>query len=91
MARRSHAQDAAQGAAVLVSILCGALDRHIEHHLFPPLPPNRLREISRDVRRVCEEHGLAYKEAGWGATLRKVFRELRHPTVSVPRANAMAS
>ena len=74
-----------------VSILCGALDRHIEHHLFPRLPPNRLREVSREVRRVCEEHGVAYKEAGWGTTLRKVWRELRRPTMSAPRRERMAS
>ncbi|MBZ0252469.1 MAG: fatty acid desaturase, partial [Candidatus Methylomirabilis sp.] len=29
-----------------VSILCGALDRQIEHHLFPKFPTNRLREIA---------------------------------------------
>ena len=59
------------------SILCGGLDLHIEHHLFPKLPPHRLREIAPEVRRVCEEHGVAYKIDGWGKTLRKVFRQLR--------------
>lgn len=29
-----------------VSILCGGLDRQIEHHLFPRLPPNRLRDMA---------------------------------------------
>ena len=60
-----------------LSILCGGLDLHIEHHLFPKLPPHRLREIAPEVRRICEEHGVVYKMAGWGATLRKVFRQLR--------------
>jgi fatty acid desaturase len=33
-----------------VSILCGALDKQIEHHLFPTLPPQRLRQIAPEVR-----------------------------------------
>ncbi len=60
-----------------VSILCGALDRQIEHHLFPRLPPNRLREIAPAVRAACEAHGVEYRTASWGQTLRKVFRHIR--------------
>lgn len=45
-----------------MSILCGALDRQIEHHLFPTLPPNRLREISPLVKNLCEEYGIPYNE-----------------------------
>jgi len=45
-------------------ILCGGLDRHIEHHLWPHLPPGRLRELSPEVRALCEEHGLRYQEFG---------------------------
>ncbi len=48
-----------RGVAV---ILCGGLDRHIEHHLFPRLPPARLREVSPEVRDVCERHGVRYEE-----------------------------
>ena len=66
-----------------VSILCGALDRQIEHHLFPKLPTNRLREIAPKVRAVCEAHGVTYRTASWGSRLRKVFRrfdQLSRPT-----------
>jgi NADPH-dependent stearoyl-CoA 9-desaturase len=68
----------------LVSILCGGLDRQIEHHLFPRLPPNRLREIAPRVRAVCEAHGVRYLSKGWFGTLRDVARELR--TLSSPSA-----
>lgn len=61
----------------LRSILCGALELHIEHHLFPRLPPNRLREIAPEVRRACERYGLRYKTDTWTRTLRKVWRQLR--------------
>jgi fatty acid desaturase len=56
-----------------VSILCGGLDKQIEHHLFPMLPPPRLREIAPEVRAICERHGVEYKTDSWGRTLRKAL------------------
>jgi linoleoyl-CoA desaturase len=41
---------------------CGGLDRHIEHHLFPHLPPNRLHALSAEVRRLCQARGIVYRE-----------------------------
>ena len=60
-----------------VSILCGALNLQIEHHLFPRLPPHRLRELAPRVRALCEAHGIRYRTAGWGSTLREVLARLR--------------
>lgn len=59
-----------------LSLLCGGLELHIEHHLFPRLPPNRLREIAPRVRAACEAHGVRYRTASWPRTLAKVGREL---------------
>lgn len=56
-----------------VSVLCGGLDRQIEHHLFPRLAPQRLRAIAPEVRRLCEEHGVEYRTASWPETLRDAF------------------
>jgi NADPH-dependent stearoyl-CoA 9-desaturase len=56
-----------------LSILCGGLDRQIEHHLFPTLPPQRLREIAPEVRSICARHGVSYKTATWGKTLQKAI------------------
>jgi linoleoyl-CoA desaturase len=60
-----------------ISILCGGLDRQIEHHLFPRLPPNRLREIAPEVRAACEAHGVAYRTDTWGRTLAKALHYVR--------------
>ncbi len=49
----------------LLSILCGGLDFHIEHHLFPQLPPSHLRRIAPQVRAACEEHGVTYRVTSW--------------------------
>ena len=60
-----------------ISILTGGLDRQIEHHLFPRMPPNRLREIAPRVRAICEEHGVHYRTDTWPKTLKSVLVELR--------------
>ena len=75
-----------------LSILCGALDRQIEHHLFPRLPTNRLREISSDVRRVCEQHGVRYRSDTWPRTLVAVLGRLwrlSFPDALAPNSSSM--
>jgi fatty acid desaturase len=60
-----------------VSVLCGALDRQIEHHLFPQLPPQRLREIAPRVRAICDRYGVQYRTDTWGRTLRGALAHVR--------------
>jgi fatty acid desaturase len=72
-----------------LSILAGALDKQIEHHLFPRLPPNRLREIAPRVQAICEAHGVRYVSDGWPQTLRAVFAELRR--LAAPEAASAAA
>ncbi len=71
-----------------LSILCGGLDRQIEHHLFPRLPPNRLREIAPRIRAACEAHGVTYRTGGWAETLWKALRSLR--VLASPEARPLA-
>jgi linoleoyl-CoA desaturase len=59
-----------------LSILFGGLDYQIEHHLFPRLPPNRLREIAPRVRATCKAHDVRYLSKGAWETLRDVINEL---------------
>jgi len=65
------------------SVLCGGLDRQIEHHLFPRLPPNRLRQIAPHVRAACEAHGVTYRTGSWPSTLWEALRSIRALAVSV--------
>jgi fatty acid desaturase len=61
-----------------VSVLCGGLDRQIEHHLFPTLPPERLREIAPEVRAACERWGVEYRTDTWGRTLHGALQHIAH-------------
>lgn len=61
-----------------ISILCGGLDRQIEHHLFPTFPPQRLREVAPEVRAICERHGIEYRTDSWGRTLAKALAHVRN-------------
>jgi linoleoyl-CoA desaturase len=60
----------------VISLLCGALDRQIEHHLFPKLPPNRLREVAPEVRAICEAHGVPYRNDSWPRTLKQALSHI---------------
>ena len=64
-----------------LSILCGGLDRQIEHHLFPKLPPDRLRQIAPEIRAVCAAHGVTYRTDTWWGTLKKALAHMRNLSV----------
>lgn len=68
-----------------ISILCGGLDLQIEHHLFPRLPPERLREIAPEVRTVCEKYGVEYKTDTWWGTLKKAFAWIHRLSKNEPQ------
>lgn len=74
-----------------LSILCGALDRQIEHHLFPRFPTNRLREIAPEIRDACREYGVEYRTDTWPRTLGKVFKQLWKLSFPDPASPAAAS
>ncbi len=65
-----------------LNILCGGLEHQIEHHLFPKLPPQRLRQIAPQVAQICRDHGVAYRSESWGRTLRKAIQHIA--TLSMP-------
>lgn len=69
----------------LVSVFCGALDKQIEHHLFPALPPNRLREIAPEVQAACEAHEVDYRQESWPRTLAEALRQITR--LSRPQTN----
>jgi ferredoxin-NADP reductase/fatty acid desaturase len=57
-------------------IFYGGLDTHIEHHLFPDLPPNRQREVAPAVREIVTRHGLPYHQTPFADTARLMLKAL---------------
>jgi linoleoyl-CoA desaturase len=74
-----------------ISVLCGGLDTQIEHHLFPKLPPNRLREIQPEVQEICERYGVKYMRGKWGATLQTTFKRLAKFSLPFTKSSAQLS
>lgn len=68
----------------ILSVFCGALDLQIEHHLFPTLPPNRLREVAPQVRAVCAAHGVNYRSASWPRTLWRALAQVARLSRKLP-------
>ena len=68
----------------LLSLFCGALDKQIEHHLFPSLPTNRLREVAPEVRAACEAHGVQYRQESWPRTLWRAFAQIARLSRKLP-------
>jgi fatty acid desaturase len=54
----------------------GGLNYQIEHHLFPRLPRNKLREAQPIIRGFCREHCIAYHETGVLQSYKEILQHL---------------
>ncbi len=54
----------------------GGLNYQIEHHLFPRLPRNKLREAQPIVKDFCRDHSIAYHEASVLRSYREILQHL---------------
>ncbi len=57
----------------LMDTAYGALNRQIEHHLFPNMPRNRLKDAREVVKAFCAERGIAYHETGFWRCQREIL------------------
>lgn len=46
----------------LVDFSHGWLNYQIEHHLFPALPLRQYRQISPDIKEICNKHNIPYRQ-----------------------------
>ncbi|BDV25426.1 fatty acid desaturase [Corynebacterium ulcerans] len=60
----------------LLTLMSGNLNYQIEHHLFPDMPSNRLAEVGKKVRAICEEYDLPYNIDSFPVQLFKVQKTL---------------
>jgi fatty acid desaturase len=54
----------------------GGLNYQIEHHLFPRMPRNKLREAQPIIRGFCRDHSIAYHETGVLQSYREILQHL---------------
>lgn len=54
----------------------GGLQHHIEHHLFPRLPRHSLPKVRPHVKKLCEDHGLAYRSDPFFVCIYDLFKSL---------------
>jgi fatty acid desaturase len=59
----------------ITDFLFGGLNYQIEHHLFPSIPRNRMRELQQIVKPFCSARSVAYHET---STLRSYQEILNH-------------
>jgi linoleoyl-CoA desaturase len=57
-------------------LLCGGLDYHIEHHLFPELSYVHYPALQPIVEAYCREHGYPYRRLRWGEALQRTIENL---------------
>jgi fatty acid desaturase len=54
----------------------GGLNYQIEHHLFPRLPRNKLREAQPIIREFCRDKCIAYHETGVLRSYKEILQHL---------------
>jgi NADPH-dependent stearoyl-CoA 9-desaturase len=60
------------------STSCG-LEHQTEHHLFPKMPHNRLKEMAPEVEQVCKDFGVPYNKKPFLKGVLDVFKRVtRH-------------
>jgi len=61
----------------------GGLSCQIEHHLFPTMPANKLRQVQKIVRAYCVSHEIPYHETSLFQSFREVYQDLRKNSLIV--------
>jgi fatty acid desaturase len=54
----------------------GGLNYQIEHHLFPRLPRNKLREVQPIIKGFCRQHDISYHETSVLQSYREILQHL---------------
>ena len=63
----------------------GGLNYQIEHHLFPSMPRNKLKEAQPIVRAFCEERSVSYAESGAFRSNVEILQFLHEVSASLRR------
>ncbi len=56
----------------------GGLNYQIEHHLFPSMPRNKLKEAQQIIKPFCQAHGMPYHETNVLRSFTEILQHLYH-------------
>jgi NADPH-dependent stearoyl-CoA 9-desaturase len=76
-------------AGPVLRLMSGNLCHQIEHHLFPDLPSNRLKDIAVRVRELCEKYDIPYTTGSFLLQYVKTWRTIAK--MSLPDSYLRAS
>jgi len=60
----------------VIDFCYGGLNYQIEHHLFPNMPRNKLKEAQQIVKTFCQAHTIPYYETNALQSLREILQHL---------------
>jgi fatty acid desaturase len=69
----------------------GGLNYQIEHHLFPSMPRNKLKEARKIVKTFCQEHDIPYHETTMLQSFKEILQYLHEIGSPLRNANSTAS
>jgi fatty acid desaturase len=64
----------------------GGLNYQIDHHLFPTVARNKLRELQNIVKAFCRERGIPYHETSFVESYKEIFQYLNEVGSSLGRS-----
>jgi fatty acid desaturase len=66
----------------------GGLNYQIEHHLFPSMPRNKLKEAQQIVKAFCHEHEIPYHETTMVQCFKEILQYLHEVGAPLRRASS---
>jgi fatty acid desaturase len=67
----------------VIDFLYGGLNYQIEHHLFPSMARNKLKEAQRVVKAFCKERSIVYYETNFIESFVEIIRQLHQVGATV--------
>ena len=74
----------------LTDFLYGGLNYQIEHHLFPGMPQNKLKQAQGIVKEFCQKNAISYYETNLFQSYREVLIALHEVTAPLREASVSA-
>ena len=69
----------------LTDLWYGGLNYQIEHHLFPNMPRNKLKEAQKVAKAICKKHSVPYHETGIVQSQKEILQFLHQESAPLRR------